>query len=380
MIRSPSTLSWKLKLRLIFLSLFSTFLVVEIGIRSYDAFRGLGFFSNHRNPLSTSKKPMIPFRTFGFELYKKIDGEVFISSRHGELYPLENSSHTFRIVCFGGSSTENEAVFNIEGIHYPLLLQSKLRERLRRDNIEVINVGYSAYATPHSIILLALDVLSWNPDLVILSHNVNDMLIMYWPDFTFDYSNKYSHIFFSVPNHTSLSTPMNVIFQHSQFYWFVRARIENLFKQKIVFQRKSYGNQPNPMAIKVFERNLRSFITLAKSNGIHVLLSTQPLQPCEDYFFRHMSYKPYNNVVVYPLHNEFVKHFSAYNQMTEKTAKDMGVFFIDNDQIMGGQKEYFIDFVHYSKGGVEELAQNYSDFIIANKIIRGFNDLVLDFD
>ena len=47
----------------------------------------------------------------------------------------------FRIVCFGGSTSENKYAHHLEGIHYPGLLQEHLRERTGRDSIEVINLG-----------------------------------------------------------------------------------------------------------------------------------------------------------------------------------------------------------------------------------------------
>ncbi len=368
--RDSSSLTLKQKLIVPFLSVLLALLIVEIGIRVSDAFVGKGFFSNHRNPLAESSKFLYPFRTFGVELYQKRDGVRYISSRHGELYPLEKPQDTFRIVCFGGSTTENI----VNGVHYPLILQSILRERLGKDNIEVINVGYSAYATPHSLILLELDVLSWDPDLVILSHNINDLTAMYWPDFTFDYSNKYSHRAYNIPD---LSWA-DFAFQYFQIYWILQENIEKLYwyiKFRVsdpysLLQRKSYGNRPNPEAIEVFERNLQSFITLAKSNNIQVMLSTQPLQPNEEYFVAHMAYKSYNSIIVYPLHGEFVKHHFAFNEIIRKTAEGNEVWFIDNNQLMAGKEKYFTDFVHYSKLGLEQLAQNYADFIVDNKIIR----------
>ncbi|ETX06172.1 MAG: hypothetical protein ETSY2_18725 [Candidatus Entotheonella gemina] len=120
----------------------------------------------------------------------KRGGIRYIASRYQELYPLEKPSGTFRIVAFGGSTTANVQAMRSQTPHYPLLLQTQLRRTLARNDIEVINVGNPSYATPHSLILLAFDVLSWQPDLVILSHNINDLTALYWPDFTFDYSNK----------------------------------------------------------------------------------------------------------------------------------------------------------------------------------------------
>ena len=201
------------KLLLAVSATFAVFFVMEIATRAYDAVRGRGFFSNSR---SIVKRDLRPFRMFGFDLYGKEDGVRHISSRHGEKYPLEKVPGTFRIVVFGGSTTENLVAFNETGLHYPLLLQKKLRERLQRDDVEVINVGNSAYSTVQSLILLELDVVSWQPDLIIVSHNVNDLVSSYWPGFTFDYSHKYSNEFY-LPDFKSKYATHNRILQHSQF-------------------------------------------------------------------------------------------------------------------------------------------------------------------
>lgn len=353
------------------ISLFSLLFVLvslELGIRADDLLKNKDplLSSEPRNLLTERPKATIPFRMFGFQLYQEKNGVRSISSRHGELYPIEKPKGSFRIVCFGGSTTEQA----INGKHYPLRLQALLRERLKTDSIEVINVGNSAYATPHFLILLELDVIYWKPDLIILSENVNDLLAQYWPNFTFDYSNKYAHEFYMTPDYASRYTLPNLLFQHSRLYWFLQSEWGKITinSRRLAIRRKSYGDTPNPLAAKVFEQNLNTFIGLAKSHGIKVLLSTQPLQPSEDYFVRHFAYKSYNNIIFYPRHDEFVQHHRFFNNIIKKVASAPGVLFLDNDQMMGGREENFIDSVHYSESGLEKLAKSYADFIIANNL------------
>ena len=351
----------KRQIVLILSSIFVTLFVLEMGIRGYDAYQGRSFFKTSGNNLAGPIR-IFPFRTFGFNLYKTIDGQTYINSRHGELYPVKKSSHTFRIVCFGGSTTENL----IEEIHYPKVLESLLKERLHRDNIEVINLGHSAYVTPHFIILLALDVISWNPDLVILSENINDLSAMYFPNFTYDYSHKFSHPFY-LPDYASRFTIPNILFQHWRLYWFMYHRLHKEPTYNI--QRKSYGDIPTHLASMVFKRNLQSFVTLAQANGIQVLLASQSLQPSEEYFVRYMQYKSYNDIAIYPLHNEFVSHHRYFNKIIEQVATETKSFYLDNDAILNGEKDYFVDPVHYSRKGVEQLAENFASYLINHIVI-----------
>lgn len=361
---------------LVILSLVFVTMAAEAGLRTFDAIRGYGFFSDVRNPLKRDIKPLRPFKTFGFDLYKTVDGIRYISSRHGELYPQKKPDEAYRIVVFGGSTTVNGPAYEEAGIHYPLVIQSSLKEALPQKTIEVINVGYAAYCTAHSLIQLALDVISWKPDLVILSHNFNDLMSSYWPGLTYDYSNKYSDEVFSVPNLKEIYTRPNVIFEHSQLYWYLRNRVKVI--RGIIgseMSRKSYGNEPPPLAIKIFKRNLQTFITVARANEAEVLLGSQPLQPSEEYFLLHMAVKSYNVRMTYPLHEEFVKHHRVFNNVIKEMADENNVMFLDNDTSFGGEKHYFIDFLHYSPEGVRKLGNNFASFLLSADLPRLTRDL-----
>jgi len=355
---------------LVFVSFVCGLLFLELGIRGYDATRGYGFFSDHRSEIM-SVPTSRPFRGFGPDHYSEQDGKRFIVSRHGELYPLEKPDGTVRIVVFGGSTSENSYAFETAGIHYPGLLQKRLRERLGRSDIEVISVANSAYAAPHSLILLELDVVSWNPDLIIVSHNINDLMTEYWPNFTLDYSNKYKHKQFGLPDLEKLYTPLNILFRRSQLYWVVKSRIDRIFRKpkENTLQRRSYGETPSPKSLEIFKRNLRSMIAIAKYNNIKVLLGTQPIASSEKLFDTHMKEKSYNDIVVYPLHEELLLHHSIFNDYIIKIAKEDGVNFVDNRLTIPDGEAYFIDFVHYTPAGVSLLAENYANSLLNSKLL-----------
>ena len=360
--RLPNRVRLRHNLLLLGLSIVVSLLVLEFGLRAYDSVRGYGFFSARRNELAVAPRPLRPFRTFGYDLYQIRDGVTYVSSRHGELYPLEKPDSTVRIVAFGGSTTANHRTFNEHGVHYPSLLQEALRSRSTM-NIEVINVAHSGYATGHALVVLALDVLSWDPDIVILSHNFNDRLAMYWADFQPDYSHMFSHPFFSVPDYRSRYTVANILFQHSQLYWVVKDKLARMFDDQDFppMQRRSYGATPTAVAVEVFERNLQSFVTVAKTGGIDVLLATQSLEPSVEW---PAQLQPYNDAVTYPLHDEHVAHHAFYNDVIAKVAEETGVWFLDNDAALGGRREYFADLMHYTLRGVEALAENYARFLV----------------
>lgn len=345
-------------------SVLLTLLVIELFVRVVDAVSGRGFFSQHRNVMTKRFRRPIPFRTFGFAPYKDEGGQKMISSRHGELFAIDKPKGVFRIVAFGGSTTENKTSFRANGEHYPLVLQQELRGHYGVESIEVINVGSSGYATPHSLILLTLDVLSWDPDLVILSHNINDLTAAYWPGFAFDYSNKYSDPAFIGPDYAGIYSRANQLFGCFQVYWIVKEFIEGISgPAEYPIVREPHGDLDHAF-VDTFERNLVSFVNLAKSRGIQVLLGAQALQPSKAMFERHMMYKPYNDVVVYPRHDEFVRHHAELNHAMERAARASGAGFLDSDALMGDDEALFTDYVHYSSEGVRKLGATYARFII----------------
>ena len=337
---------------------------LELGLRVWDAAKGRGFDWDGRNRLA-NQRPLVPFRTFGFDPYADTDAGRVISSRWQEHYPLEKAPGTFRVVAFGGSTTENR----VGEMHYPLRLQEMLRERLGRDDIEVINVGNQAYATPHALNLLLLHVVHWDPDLVILSQNVNDLTAAYFPEFRPDYSNKYSNDFF-LPDHENRYTTPNVLFQNSQLYWFLLGRLLKLetgMRPQVPIARETYGMEPPEAARVVFEHNLRSFIRYAESHGITVVIGSQPFMADRALFDIHWGFKPdsYKAAVRFPEHEEFVAHHAAYNRSLQRIAEELDVVFVDNDSALGGRAEYFTDSVHYTRAGIERLARSYADALIA---------------
>ena len=348
-------------------SLLFVVLVLEVGIRTVDSLRGDGFFSNHRNRVAKGVKAPLPFRIFGYDMYPSGDG-TRIADCYGETYSLEKPDGVFRIVVFGGSTTENHRAFEEAGVHYPMLLQSALARELGSDAVEVINVAFSAYTTAHSLILFELDVLSWQPDMVILSHNVNDLTTAYWPEFSFDYSSKYSHPYF-LPDPRPVYTTANAVFQHSRLYWVVRGRLQSLLTQGVALQRESMGAAPPARSLEVFERNLESFIALARSRDIKVVLGSQALEPSEEFFLSHQLHKSYNEQAIYPLHDEFVSHHKAYNRALRRVAERHGTVFVDNEAVLSGKTELFIDHVHMTAVGVEKLANSYAETLLTSGAI-----------
>ncbi len=334
---------------------------LEVGVRGVDLVSGRGFGAG-RNPLARERRPARPFRQFGEDLVlRDDDGTLVIRSVHGERYPFEKAPGAFRVVVFGGSTTHNMEAWEAERIHYPLVLQEQLREATGRDDIEVINVGFAAYSTAHSLVVLALDALSWDPDVVILSHATNDLHASYFPGFVPDYSNKYGHPSYLGPDLRSEYTPAAVLLQWSEAYWFLRDVLGEETDRSL--KRADYPEEPEPEVAAVFARNLRSFAALARSRDVDVVFGSQARHADPTRFARHMGEKPYNDIVRYPADEVAAARHRAFNRILREVAEETGAGFVDNSG-MDGVDAYFTDHVHYTPEGIRALAGNYARVLL----------------
>ena len=142
------------------------------------------------------------------------------------------------------------------------------------------------------------------------------------------------------------------------------------YKSNVAYRRTSYGNDPPLLSKEVFQRNLETFVTLAKARRIGIILATQALEPSEEYWDRALRYKTYNDRVVYPLHEEFIAHHGVFNDIIRKVANEQSVLLVDNSALLAGDRQFFADYVYYTKKGVETLADNFFQFIVSKRLIK----------
>lgn len=309
------------RLLILCLVAFGGFLVGgESAVRVKDWQAGYSFFVNvHRNLLAQPVERIIPYRVLGWNLYRFEKGTTIIQDAQGNEYPLIKDASAFRIVVFG------------EGESYPPALHDLLGEQFPNRSIEVIDVSHEAYAFPHSLTLLAFDVLSWQPDLLIASHNFNDREASYFPNLLPDYSNKYGTEYF-MPNEPNPFTAANYLFQWSSLYW---ALTEKISEWNALFSEPSrIAMSELPDAGKeLFVRNLRTFIAIAQSRHVPLMLASQSINEDKTFWDTYLKNRPYRHEVAYPLHEEFLAHHRLFNELMREAAHIYRVPFVDLSNI-----------------------------------------------
>src|SRR5689334_7221438 len=165
-----------------FLACVAAFLALEAGWRVY-LFR----FAPPERLAKYARLDQMPARAFRYRPHPHLVyalNEGFESgdgrNRHnahgtrGPDFVVPKPPGTYRIVCVGGSTTYETGVAD-DARTYPARMGELLRTEHGRPDVEVIDAGVPGYTSFETLILVALRVLEWQPDLVLYYDNTNDV-------------------------------------------------------------------------------------------------------------------------------------------------------------------------------------------------------------
>jgi len=282
-----------------------------------------------------------------------------------------------RIACIGGSTTAN---INLEfGKNWPGYLGSLLQKNFPNKNIRVINAAAPGFDTGQSIGNLALRVMPFKPDVVIIYHAYNDLKAIR-PDKHF--KPDYSHIhtipygFHKEPNF------LIRLLNKSMFY----VRIRNKYRQykasnktpqlsKVIGRSKRLSYVPKE-ALETFEQNIRSLVSIAGAGGAKVVLAT--FATLHDPKWDWSTPETLKLMTLYQQNNlNGLKQFtpgltiegifrgiSQYNEVLRKVAIQEKCTLVDNANLIPHKDHYFVDRVHFSELGAKRMGENlYPDVV-----------------
>jgi lysophospholipase L1-like esterase len=327
---------------------------LEFALRLYDCLvQGLPFFWDPA--LAAKKKTPL---CNPFLLFRGPWQDYRTRAKTPEQIIEPGDRQLLRIVCLGGSTTQDMTAFVEAGITYPSELQRLLNERLGPDDavvVETINAGFAAHSTLHMLILLQTELLDLKPDVVIVYENINDLMANYFPGPTTPaYANKFLHPYYLPPE---MTVERATWFDHSRLYTWVRDRLRTV-------TRRSLRYTDEPVALphaEVFRRNLRSIVAVAQAHGIHVVLGQQALAADRHLFEKHFRSKSYNPDVVYPRIEQLAGHFTCYNRIIREVADEHGLLCVNIQQRLKDRHELFVDVVHLHAAGAREVADEFAN-------------------
>ena len=335
--------------KLIFLTvLFSAatvFVIAEVGLRIYQKIANGIPFTSFLPGYRETRFPMSPFLVFGPRLNWQIPNKkfpqyaYFNSQGFRTMDPVKKKlKGEYLVITLGGSTTED--LWNEAGIHWPLILEQELHRR-GYTSVRVLNTAMSAYTTAHSLIRYEFDVVEYEPDMIIVMHNINDLLINYSAARENKAVDPHYKVLYGTKPYTGEIGDEDVV-----FFRVVHSVASRLKHWRDAYTKPTIPDSDINRGRMFFKRNLANLVRLARANGTAPVLLTMPVAKSRRIFDETVKQnRPY------PRHERFLEDFSSYNEAIREIGREQGVTVIDMSTSLGDNEDYFVDIVHYSTEG-----------------------------
>ena len=299
------------------------------------------------------------------------DGSSWVRAYRGRVYPRSKAT-TWRVVCLGGSTTWGHHLEREQT--WPALLEAKLRDRGL--DVEVINAARPWYATTHSVTNYAVAMRYYEPDVVIVMHAINDLVRSFpapgEPPPEWDYGSYQGPM-------TNVLKGYRARNRDSKFSRFNPLRIA---RNSAVYGLISRTQAASERAVEVevgldafvaidsFRAHLGYLVELARSDGVDVVLTTQPhvydredlsSLPSFDSTMREVFMKTPNGSVVSAL--SVKRAMRAAREVVVDCAREHGVTLVDAERRVGGELDNFMDDFHLTASGNETVADAMVDAV-----------------
>lgn len=374
----------------------ATFTVIELATRIVSMAQGKGFtLALHELDANDEAVKSIyqwhPFIGFSYKQNISFTGshpkqkeaaEIKVD-KYGFLNPTNQLTYNkspgqIRIATVGGSTTANLNLSYRD--NWPGYLGLLVQKAFPDKEIQVINAGIPGFDTAQSIGNLALRVMPFKPDIVIIYHSYNDLkAIRKQNQFKPDYAHIHRKPFgYRKPPHWIVR-----LCNHSMLYvrlrnWLRDLKMKNVSAsgKKVNWRNENRLSEIPDHAANTFKQHVQALVAIAKAGGAQVVLSSFATLHNLD-----INLKRLENIKNLPsLKKEellAIAHFipnltvettfagiKKYNRILENVAVQTGVGWVDNAAEVPHEEKYFVDRVHFSRHGAELMARNLSPIII----------------
>jgi lysophospholipase L1-like esterase len=221
----------------------------------------------------------------GFQSPESSRHQVSINSAgfRGADVPVEKPEGELRIACFGGSSTFGAGPTR-DSKTWPAQVERLLGERFPDRSIRVLNFGTPSWTSFESQTCLAIRALSYEPDVVLIYHAVNDTWSALGPDPQPD--NRHTRKVWSNERKHPIDSALE---------WSMAYRIWRRYISGDVFDRRKIHTyidvdvstldiEPpfKTQGFENFRRNLTSMIAMARAHGAKPALLMQATRPVDE--------------------------------------------------------------------------------------------------
>jgi lysophospholipase L1-like esterase len=251
-------------------------------------------------------------------------------------------------VCSGGSTTYDVRANGNEAT-WPGRLETALVADGRR--VEVWNAGFPGWTTLENLIALETRDVDLAPDVVVLYQGINDLQPLSHERIEPQYDGFHAEQMLAGLGFDGATVP-----------WYRRSVLAEITNQRLGFARRAVPEPPPRMprttlpdeALRIFARNVRSFVSVATAHGARALLVTQPLVLRPDHVDAdreiYRQWLPALDPWTGPAAMEQV------NDVLRRLAAELPTPLADAARDVAWNDDDFIDPMHMSGGGSVKLA------------------------
>lgn len=365
--------AWRKEILVLIITLAIGFIILEISARIKYPYE---LISNENKDVLYIGHPYLNFMLLPSRTIPVSENNIIqINSLgfRGPEFAVKKPVDTIRIFCLGGSFAF--CYYNPEYNTWPRQIENMLNSNtVLNKKFEVINAGVPSYTTYDSLVNLMTRIIDYSPDIIIICHEWND--VRYFRYLTPEMSIGRLQKTFNVTRHRlhllkhkigrilTFNSRFLSLVGANFYHLFSKYDTEGLYREHDNFKSgySSYG----PIA---YRRNLMAMAQFAKSNGIKVILVSQPRasnfysdSPEDNKLWQKWS--KYSGLMPQAIR----KGFAECDAILKDVAMNTDSEFIDANKIMGGGNNYFLNphefsFIHLSDEGCHKFAEIISQQI-----------------
>jgi hypothetical protein len=290
----------------------------------------------------------------------------------GEEITKNKPAGVFRAFFMGGSTVHCPAVA-WEKSHVRLL-ERKLRAAYPDRRIEVMNAGVPWYTSEHTLINYLFHVREFEPDLVIFMHAINDLVRSFSPSrFAYGpYRDDYSHYFGAVSRVVFRARPAD---RHDgPGAGGLVGHIASSLADRYAHTDAVAVAIDHFASLGAFARNVAAFAQRLRTDGVHLVLCTQPSLYRPDLDdegrTRALRYRDFcEEAGKYPDLESMTRAMRLYNAKIKEIATRQGVPLLDLEGAVPKTVEYFRDDCHYTEAGNRRVAETTFAFLRESRLL-----------
>jgi lysophospholipase L1-like esterase len=301
-----------------------------------------------------------------------VDEHGFLSN--GEKLSYEKPSDEIRIAFIGASTTANINLSYDQ--NWPGRLGHLVQDVLPQKRVKIINAAVPGFDTAQSLGNLALRVLPFKPDIVIIYHAYNDLkvispnLAIFKPD--------YSHVHKKPFGYHAKPGAFMQLLNHSMVYVRTRNSLREYKQRQKLAERQMnalttegrLSTIPEEARI-AFEEHVRAMVAIAKSAGAKVILSSFATlhNPQLDYdrveSLAQLSTAQKKELIGLLYFTPglslptIFEGINSYNRVLHQIATDEHIGWVDNAVLVPHTDANFTDRVHFTAAGARRMADNF---------------------